>query len=111
MNLESHVNLHVEIDGQEHQASGIGNGGFDAFVNAINTVLATINYELPKLINYEVRIPKGGETNALTECSITWGTESKNLKTRGIHANQVFAAILAALRVINLQLHERKTAG
>ena len=28
-------------------------------------------------------------------------------KTRGLHANQVFAAILATLRMINLQWHER----
>ena len=108
MSMESHVTLEVEIEGQTHKAEGKGNGGFDAFVNAINKVLATQNYALPKLVDYEVKIPKGGETNALTECSITWENKGKNLKTRGIHANQVFAAILAALRVINLQLHERR---
>jgi len=68
-----------------------------------------VNYTLPKLEDYEVRIPKGGETSALTECIITWRSKGKNLKTRGVHANQVFASILAALRVINLQLHERRT--
>lgn len=30
------------------------------------------------------------------------------MKTRGVHANQVFAAILATLRLINLQFQERK---
>ncbi len=108
MDLESTVSLKVDIEGKIYKSSGTGNGGFDAFVNAINKALANIGYQLPKLENYEVRIPKGGETNALTECSITWKAEGKNIKTRGIHANQVFAAILAALRVINLQLHERK---
>jgi hypothetical protein len=29
------------------------------------------------------------------------------MKTRGVHANQVFAAILATLRLINLQFQER----
>lgn len=108
MDLESTVSIKVEVEGKIYKGSGTGNGGFDAFVNAINKVLENINYQLPKLLNYEVRIPKGGETNALTECSITWKAGTKNLKTRGIHANQVFAAILATLRVINLQLHERK---
>src|SRR5690606_35265951 len=108
MDLESTVSIKVDVEGKIYKSSGTGNGGFDAFVNAINKVLENINYQLPKLLNYEVRIPKGGETNAFTECSITWKTAGKNIKTRGIHANQVFAAILAALRVINLQLHERK---
>ena len=107
MNLESTVSLSVELENKVYKSSGTGNGGFDAFVNAINKALVNIDYQLPKLENYEVRIPKGGETNALTECSITWKTNGRNIKTRGIHANQVFAGILAALRVINLQLHER----
>lgn len=111
MDLESTVSLKVDVEGKVYKSSGTGNGGFDAFVNAMNKVLANIDYQLPKLENYEVRIPKGGETNALTECSITWKTAGKNIKTRGIHANQVFAAILAALRVINRQLHERKTGN
>ena len=62
---------------------------------------------LPELADYEVRIPKGGHTNALTECVITWEDDVKRRKTRGVHANQVFASILAALRMINIQLHEK----
>ncbi len=108
MDLESTVSLKVELEGKQYKSSGTGNGGFDAFVDAINKVLKNVDYQLPKLENYEIRIPKGGETNALTECSITWKTGQRNTKTRGIHANQVFAAILAAVRVINLQLHERE---
>jgi D-citramalate synthase len=60
-------------------------------------------------VDYEVRIPKGGHTDALTECIITWDCGGQNLKTRGVHSNQVFAAILATLRIINMQLHERET--
>lgn len=108
MDLESTASIQVELDGKVHKASGTGNGGFDAFMHAINKILRKKDYTLPKLEDYEVRIPKGGETSALTECIITWRTEGKNLKTRGVHANQVFASILAALRVINLQLHERR---
>ena len=108
MDLESTASIQVELDGEVHKAAGTGNGGFDAFINAINKILKKVDYKLPKLEDYEVRIPKGGETSALTECIITWRTAGKNLKTRGVHANQVFASILAALRVINLQLHERR---
>ena len=108
MDLESTASIQVDLGGEVHKASGTGNGGFDAFINAINKILKKMDYSLPKLEDYEVRIPKGGETSALTECIITWRGDGKNLKTRGVHANQVFASILAALRVINLQLHERR---
>ena len=108
MDLESTVSIQLEVDGETHKASGTGNGGFDAFINAINSILVKQDYVLPKLADYEVRIPTGGETSALTECIITWQTNGKNIKTRGVHANQVYAAILAALRLINLQLHERQ---
>lgn len=108
LDLESTVSIRVDIDGDVQQASGAGNGGFDAFIFAINKVMASKSYQLPTLLDYEVRIPKGGHTNALTECVITWDCGEQEFKTRGVHSNQVFAAILATLRIINLQLHERE---
>ncbi len=105
-NLESTVSLRVNIKGKEHVASGFGNGGFDAFIHAIEKVTYLYNFRLPNLLDYEVRIPKGGHTSALTECVITWGCGNEIRKTRGVHANQVFAAVLATLRIINIQLHE-----
>ena len=105
-NLESTVSLRVSINGKEHVASGFGNGGYDAFIHAIEKVLVLHNYSLPRLADYEVRIPKGGLTSALTECVITWDCDGDIRKTRGVHANQVFAAVLATLRIINMQLHE-----
>src|SRR6056297_139553 len=108
LDLESTVSLRVRVDGDTLRASGSGNGGFDAFINAINIAMAPRDYQLPELVDYEVRIPRGGQTNALTECVITWNCDGREYKTRGVHANQVFAAILAALRLINLQLHERE---
>ncbi|MDA1342492.1 MAG: 2-isopropylmalate synthase, partial [Proteobacteria bacterium] len=107
-NLESTVSLRVSINGKEHVASGFGNGGYDAFIHAIEKVLALYDYTLPRLADYEVRIPKGGLTSALTECVITWDCAGDIRKTRGVHANQVFAAVLATLRIINIQLHELK---
>ena len=109
LDLESTVSIRVDVDGDIHQAAGSGNGGFDAFMNAINTVMVRQDYALPALLDYEVRIPKGGHTDALTECVITWDLDGQEYKTRGVHSNQVFAAILATLRIINLQLHERSS--
>jgi D-citramalate synthase len=107
LDLESTVSIRVDIDGDIQHATGSGSGGFDAFINALNEVLASKNYVLPTLLDYEVRIPKGGHTDALTECVITWDCNEQEIKTRGLHSNQVFAGILATLRLVNLQLHER----
>lgn len=107
LDSESSVAVRATVFGNAHEATGTGNGGFDAFMNAMNRILEQYDYKLPKLEDYEVRIPKGGETSALTESIITWQGNGKRLKTRGVHANQVFAAINAALRLINLQLQER----
>ena len=101
------ANISVNIKGHQHESTGTGNGGFDAFIDAINKVLVDYDAVLPELEDYEVRIPKGGHTSALTECVITWADERKMRKTRGVHSNQVFASILAALRMINIQLHEK----
>lgn len=100
----------VNIKDQEHSATGSGNGGFDAFFEAINKIMALHNYQLPELIDYEIRIPKGGHTNALTECLITWKCGEDIQKTRGVHANQVFASVLATLKIINIHLHDLNSA-
>jgi len=107
LNLDSTVSILVEIEGKSHRAAGSGNGGFDAFIDAISKALKTYDYQLPSLTDFEVRIPKGGHANALTECIITWDTGDKPIKTRGVHVNQVFAAISATIRLINIQLHNR----
>jgi len=56
-----------------------------------------------------VRIPKGGRSDALTECTITWETAQGDFKTRGVHANQVYAAIAAAMRMLNIVMHRALT--
>jgi len=107
LDLESVASIQVEIKGEKHSVSGSGNGGFDAFIDAVNKALKGYGYALPGLVDYEVRIPKGGHTSALTECVITWDCGKTQRKTRGVHSNQVFASVLAALRMINIQLHEQ----
>lgn len=101
----SNVRLKVEINGREYLEEGKGNGGYDAFTDALRKILAGIGFAMPELVDYSVRIPKGGKPGALTECTITWAGQPRNLRTRGVHANQVYAAVLATLRMVNTRLH------
>ena len=105
LDVESTASIRVELDGKQYNASGSGNGGFAAFTNAISKILKKRNFTLPALLDFEVHIPRGGNTNALTECIITWEMEGRDLKTRGVDSNQVLAAVKATLRMINLRLH------
>ncbi|MCX8049722.1 MAG: 2-isopropylmalate synthase [Methylohalobius sp.] len=108
LDLPSTASIRVQIDGELHTATGAGNGGFDAFIDAIRQVLSRYRIKLPELVDYEVRIPKGGHTSALTECIITWEADGRPRTTRGVHVNQVFASVLATLKLINLLLEERQ---
>jgi D-citramalate synthase len=110
LDLESTVSIRVDLDGEIHKASGSGNGGFDAFIDAVEKVLPA-GLGLPELIDYELRIPKGGSTAALTEVLITWRDDGRTFRTRGVSANQVFAGIDATLRMLNMRLHRAAEAS
>ena len=102
--LNSHVSISVKLYDEVIKATGVGNGGFDAFIEAINEVLERHHIEVPELLDYQVRIPKGGTTSALVECFITWMDDGRKVRTRGVDANQVFAGIQATLRMLNMKL-------
>ncbi|MBX2849642.1 MAG: hypothetical protein KTR16_15070 [Acidiferrobacterales bacterium] len=106
LNQESTVELALMIDGQEYKERGIGNGGFDAFIDALDKILeANTSIKRPNLIDYQIHIPRGGKTDALTEAAVTWQLQNnRKITTRGVHSNQVFAAIFATLKVINTLL-------
>jgi (R)-citramalate synthase len=105
LDLESTVSIRIKLDGEVRKASGSGNGGFDAFIDAVRKVLPS-EVEFPELLDYELRIPKGGTTSALTEVLITWRDCGRTFRTRGVNANQVFAGINATLRMLNVLLHQ-----
>ncbi len=111
LGLISTASIKIELHSEELLGTGQGNGGFDAFMNAITTILKRKRITVPELIDYEIRIPRGGQTSALTECTITWKDERGGFKTRGVHANQVFAAMHATIRMLNLQLQRRQEEG
>jgi len=100
---QSEVELAIEVDGNRYSESGSGNGAYDAFISALDKILeANTDLRRPTLIDYQVHIPKGGKTSALTEAGITWQlANGRKMTTRGVDANQVFAAIQATLKVIN----------
>jgi D-citramalate synthase len=112
LNVPSTAAIAIRIGEQLHKSAGFGNGGFDAFMSALTKPLASAKLTLPVLADFEVRIPPGGETSALTECFISWiDVDGKTLRTRGVSSNQVFAAIQATLRMLNIKLHQQQSTA
>ncbi len=110
LELESTSSVKVRIDNDILLSAGTGNGGFDAFMNAMKKLLLKRDIRLPGLLDFEVRIPRGGKTSALTEATITWDLGGgETLRTRGVHSNQVFAAMNATIRMLNIQIQKAQT--
>lgn len=99
--LKSMATLCIEVNGQDHEKTAAGDGQYDAFMNSLNLIYYDLGKELPKLIDYEVQIPPGGETDALVITSITWQNE-KLFKTRGLDSDQTVAAIKATIKMLNI---------
>ncbi len=84
-------------------AKATGDGGYDAFMKAIRLCLRELGVKPPRLLDYEVRIPPGGKTDALVETTITWDTaEGLPLVTIGVDSDQLEAAIQATEKMLNL---------
>jgi D-citramalate synthase len=107
LDLESTVSIRVRMQDKIYKTSGSGNGGFDAFISAMKKVLDEDDFIFPELVDFELRIPPGGKTSALTECSVTWADGDEQFTTRGVNTNQVLAGIGATLRMINLRMHNK----
>ena len=78
-----------DVDKKEHNESGSGNGGYDAFMSAVKKILKKHHLQCPQLLDYQIRIPRGGQTDALTESIITWDMNGKRVQTVGIDPDQV----------------------
>jgi D-citramalate synthase len=89
----------VRFGGQDYQVTASGDGGFDAFMKALRSLEKPMGFKLPKLVDYTVRIPPGGRSDALVETTIHW---EGGLKTRGVNSDQLVAAIEAATRMMNV---------
>lgn len=101
--LRPTATIKFEIEGSEYQQSAVGDGQFDAFVKAVKKIYSeNLNRQFPMLTNYIVNIPPGGKTDALVHTTISWEYNGHQLKTRGLDADQIEAAIQATLKMLNL---------
>lgn len=102
-NLMPNAALTVSINGKKYSESATGNGGYDAFMNALKKIFTDkLKLKLPKLEDYEVIIPPGGKTSALVETQITWQKNGEIFATIGIDPDQLIAAAKATEKMLNI---------
>jgi (R)-citramalate synthase len=108
LHVKPMCSLTVSYKGKQTQVSEQGEGGYDAFMVALNQWARQHKIQMPRLIDYEVRIPPGGQTSALVECKISWQqvAEKRVMTTRGVDPDQVNAAIRATERMLNVILRK-----
>ena len=71
-------------------------------MKALRKLLRRLEIRMPKLTDYEVRIPPGGKTDAIVETTISWALpDGKILKTVGVDCDQIAAAITATEKMLN----------
>ena len=99
--LKSVATLCIEIDGTIYEKTASGDGQYDAFMNSLHNIYDELGEKLPRLTDYEVQIPPGGETDALVITTITWDN-GKTFKTRGLDSDQTVAAIKATIKMLNI---------
>ena len=101
--LKPLASIKVEINGQQYEADSTGDGQYDAFVKALRHIYKHhLNRTFPILENYTVSIPPGGRTDALVQTIITWRNGDRQLRTRGLDADQTEAAIKATFKMLNI---------
>lgn len=104
--LKSAATLKIEIDGTVYQQTSIGDGQYNAFMNALHRVFDKLGQPLPVLLDYVVTIPPGGKTDALVETVITWKDRQREYKTKGLDPDQTVAAIKATVKMLNIMGRE-----
>lgn len=102
MGLRPSATISVLIEGEKFEEHAQGDGQFDAFMNALNKVYTKKQRNLPKLIDYTVRIAPGSNSDALCETVITWETDKKVFITRGLDSDQTVCAIKATQKMLNI---------
>jgi len=100
--LRPSTTVSLTIEDEAFEESAQGDGQFDAFMNALRKVYQKKKLSLPELIDYAVRIPPGSHSDALCETIITWKSEEKEFKTRGLDSDQTVSAIKATERMLNI---------
>jgi D-citramalate synthase len=96
--------LTLEYLGRRAKARATGDGGYDAFMNALARAARRFGLELPRLEDFRVRIPPGGRTAALVETVITWRPatgDAATFSTLGVDSDQLAAAVIATEKMLN----------
>jgi D-citramalate synthase len=106
--------------GVVEKAEASGDGGYDAFMNALKKAAKALSIEVPILADYRVRIPPGGRTGALVETTITWLIQTaspssrrkagETFSTLGVDSDQLAAAIIATEKMLNAVATRRTSA-
>ncbi len=94
--------LKIQIGKKSYEETSVGDGQYDAFVKALKKIYASLNKEMPRLIDYAVSIPPGGKTDALVQTVITWRNGGKEFRTRGLDSDQTVSAINATMKMLNI---------
>jgi len=101
----------VAFQGTIEKAEATGDGGYDAFMNAVKKAAKVFDLPVPRLADYRVRIPPGGRTGALVEAQIAWVAKPSASKaptqdtetffTLGVDSDQMAAAVIATEKMLN----------
>ena len=107
----------LAYEGNLEKAEASGDGGYDAFMNALKKAVRAFDLEIPKLTDFKVRIPPGGRTGALVETQVTWqlgeakkGAQGETFTTLGVDSDQMAAAVIATEKMLNRVAGKRKTS-
>jgi len=101
--------LSLSYRGRRVEASSTGDGGYDAFMQALAKATRKLGLKLPSLIDYKVRIPPGGKSGAIVETLITWrlGARAEPFSTLAVDSDQTAAAVIATEKMLNLIVKPR----
>lgn len=97
--------VELAVRGKSARARATGDGGYDAFMNAVAKLAKRFRLELPRLSDFRVRIPPGGRTAALVETVIRWQPASGDeagFSTLGVDSDQLAAAVIATEKMLNM---------
>ncbi|MCB4797688.1 alpha-isopropylmalate synthase regulatory domain-containing protein [Neotamlana laminarinivorans] len=100
--LNPSTTVSITIEEETFEENSQGDGQFDAFMNALRKIFKKKKMILPALIDYAVRIPPGSNSDALCETIITWKSDTKEFKTRGLDSDQTVSAIIATEKMLNI---------
>lgn len=102
MDLRPMATVKLEIHGKEYEQSASGDGQYNAVSKALYKIYRHLNKPTPELLDYQVVIPPGGQTDAIVQTIITWQFNGKIFKTRGLDGDQTVAAIKATEKMMNI---------